>query len=379
MLLDDFLRRLEKGKPTERAEIAAALARVYIGADLDAPNRRDALTALTLILDDPAPVVRRALSVTLCESQAAPLAILRTLAADTAEVALPVLMHSPVFGDAELVDIVGAGGGAQHRAIAMRRPVSVAVAAAVAEIAGPPACVELLQNRHARISSGSLRRLVSRHRGDAEVREALLGRDDLPFDIRRELVEGLVGALSEFLVSREWLTPEHAKATLDDAYVAGMMRMAAENGSANRASAAHRLEQRGLLNDGLILRAICTGEEDFAIACLGMKARLPDARSAQLYRDPKGAGFAVLCRRAGIAETCIPVFEAAARAAATVEDLGGDGGRIARMQRIVERAMSAAEESEGAASELAGLLIRISAELARSEARAATGGYFRAA
>ena len=62
MLVRRFLGRLSKSEPRERAEIVQALVRVYLEAGLDDENRRHATTALTTILDNPAPRVRRAMS-----------------------------------------------------------------------------------------------------------------------------------------------------------------------------------------------------------------------------------------------------------------------------------------------------------------------------
>ena len=107
MLLQRFLTRLEEGRPTERAEIAAALARVFLDSPLDEINRSEALAVLTVITDDPAPVVRRALANVFAGEPDAPRQIVRVLAADLGGVAEPLLLASPVLRDEDLIDIVG--------------------------------------------------------------------------------------------------------------------------------------------------------------------------------------------------------------------------------------------------------------------------------
>ena len=67
--------------------------------------------ALTVLLDDGSPDVRYALADAFASSDKAPRHIIIALAAETTEIAALVLSRSPVFIDAELVDIVAAAAG----------------------------------------------------------------------------------------------------------------------------------------------------------------------------------------------------------------------------------------------------------------------------
>lgn len=378
MLLQRFLKRLEQGKPTERAEIAAALARVWLDSPLDEANRAEALAALMVITDDPAPVVRRALSVVFAGEAAAPRQLVRVLAADLGGVAGPLLQRSPVLREEDLIDIVGTGSPAHHRAIAGRRPVSAPLSAAIVEVAGAEACRVLVENPAARLTRGTMVRLIARHGGDGELREALLARDDLPMEMRQDLVEGLVGALSEFLVSRAWLSPHRAKQTLDEAFAEGMIRMGGQAGAEGLRAVAERLARRGNLDDKLLLRAICLGEDDFAIAAFAVMAGTPERRAAALYCDA-GNGFAALCRKARIARPVADILLAARRASASVAAEDRDLGLAARRLIVVERVLTTIASAGDDCAELSALMVRLGSELARSEAREMTGGYFRAA
>src|SRR5919202_1434408 len=62
MLVQNFLDSLKAGTAAERAEAVTALAGAYLQAALSADERQAAETAMTLALDDPSPVVRRALA-----------------------------------------------------------------------------------------------------------------------------------------------------------------------------------------------------------------------------------------------------------------------------------------------------------------------------
>lgn len=378
MLLQRFLNRLEEGRPSERAEIAAALARVFLDAPLDEVNRSEALAVLTVITDDPAPVVRRALANVLAAEPGAPRQIVRILAADLGGVAEPLLLSSPVLRDEDLIDIVGDCGSAHHRAIARRQPVSAGLAAAIVELAEADACLALIENPQARLTRGTMARLIERHGRNGELREALLARDDLPVEMRHELVEGLVGALSEFLVSRSWLSPNRAKRTLDEAFADGMIRMGGADGAKGLKAAAERLARRGSLDEKLLLRAICLGEDDFAVAGFAVLSGLPERRAAALYQDA-GNGFAALCRKARMDRPQAAVLRAARHASIRLCEEGRDLSIAARRLMVVERVLTAIAAEGDRCAPLSALMVRLGSQLARNEARELTGGYFRAA
>jgi hypothetical protein len=105
MIVRDFLIWMETAPAERRAEAAHALARAYLYADVDDETRSAMEAALTLLLDDPSADVRLALADSLGSSEGAPRHVIVSLAADQADVAELVLSRSPLFIDAELVDI----------------------------------------------------------------------------------------------------------------------------------------------------------------------------------------------------------------------------------------------------------------------------------
>ena len=96
-------------------EATGALARAYLYSDLSDDDRAAAEGAMIMLLDDPSPLVRRALAEALAGSPDAPYAVIHALASDHAEIAALVLARSPLFIDAELVDLVAIGGAISRR------------------------------------------------------------------------------------------------------------------------------------------------------------------------------------------------------------------------------------------------------------------------
>src|ERR1700690_4025758 len=128
-----FLAWAQSADADARAEAASALARAYLFSDLTAPMRAEATLAMTALLDDSSVPVRRALAEALCRAHEAPRALILALAADEPEAAVPVLQHSPVLTDADLVDCVASGDIVAQTAVARRANLPPRAKAALAE------------------------------------------------------------------------------------------------------------------------------------------------------------------------------------------------------------------------------------------------------
>jgi len=62
MIVRQFLHWVRTATPGHRAEATAALARAYLYSDLSPDDRAVAEGAMIMLLDDPSPMVRRALA-----------------------------------------------------------------------------------------------------------------------------------------------------------------------------------------------------------------------------------------------------------------------------------------------------------------------------
>src|SRR5277367_420139 len=152
MIVRDFLQWIRNAPASGRAAATCALARAYLYSDLSPDDLAAAEGAMLMLLDDPSPLVRRALADALAASPSAPPAIVIALAADQPQIAAPVYALSPLFVDADLVDAVATGAAAVQAAVASRATLPQSVAAAVAEVGAAEACLMLVENRAASIT-----------------------------------------------------------------------------------------------------------------------------------------------------------------------------------------------------------------------------------
>src|SRR6476619_3221084 len=187
MIVRQFISWIRTAPAGERAEATRALARAWLISDLTAEDRAAAEGALLMLLDDPSPLVRQAMAEVFARSTEAPAAIVQALSLDQPSIALPVLEHSPLLIDADLVDIVATGNNDTQCAIARRINLPASVCAAIAEVGSPAAALELIENAHADLAPFSWDRIAERHGHLAAIRESMLVLDDLPAATRATL------------------------------------------------------------------------------------------------------------------------------------------------------------------------------------------------
>lgn len=369
MIVRQFINWIRTAPAGERAEATRALARAWLISDLSHDDRIAAEGALLMQLDDPSPLVRQAMAEAFARSLDAPAAIVRALSADQPTVALPVLEHSPLLIDADLVDIVATGNDEVQCAVARRIALPVSVCAAIAEVGCAAAALELIESPHAELAPFSWNRIVERHGHLAAIREAMLVLDDLPSATRAALVAKLSDTLAQFVVARNWLSADRAERIATEARDRSTMNIAARSRGEDMAGLVHHLRVTGQLTAGLILRALLSSNLDLFDASLAELADLPLARVSALLHDRGGNSLHALLRRAGLPEATFAAFQVALDACHEQGFVDSDDGAARLRRRMVERVLTHCETDRGAAEPLMVLLRRFATESAREEAR----------
>lgn len=373
MIVRNFLQWAQTASATQRAESAGALARAYLFSDMDASVRREAEIALTSLVDDPSPLVRRALAQSFASADDAPRSIVAALANDQSDIAALVLSRSPLLSEAELIDCATSGDTFAQIAIALRARVPANVAAALAEIGERRVAISLAVNPGADLALFSMRRIIERFAGDGELREALLSRPDVPPAVRSDLVNATAASLASFVVDRAWLTSERAERVTRDARDRANVIIVAETAERDgrqgvRALVAH-LRASARLTASLVLRALLSDNRDLFEAALGELSGLGEDRVAGLVRDFRGAGFAALYARSGLPPNLLPAFRAALEAQREFRYRSAGGGDARFSLIMIQRVLTACEEMNGGElDKLMALLRRFEMEAAREDA-----------
>lgn len=380
MIVRQFLLWVQTAAPASRAEATSALARAYLYSDLSGDDRLAAEAAMTVLLDDPSPMVRRALADALASSHQAPHNVIIALANDQPEIAEFVAARSPLLSEAELVDLAAAAHERVQSAIASRIHLSRAVAAAIAEVGGPTACLTLIENFTVSLPQVCLARIAERHGHLAAVREALLAHDGITVEIRQLLVTRLSDTLARFVAHKEWMPVDRALRVAREACDRATVEIAAHSEDDEVGGLVRHLMQSEQLTGALLLRALLSGNMRFLIEAFAELSGISQQRVAAIISDRTGHGFRALYDSTGLPSNAYHAFRSALEVIHETGFAAGSYGAALLGRRMVERVLTRYEGApQGEIDYLLAMLRRFAAEAAREEARYYTADLIAAA
>ncbi|MNH49697.1 hypothetical protein D3C73_12790 [compost metagenome] len=337
----DIRRLIKSDAEDERAAAAHKLCRSIDRMPLDEADRAAAQKILTVMANDTAELVRRALAVTLKSSDLMPRDVARRLVADVDSVALPIITCSPAFTDDDLIEIVRAGSVVRQTAVAGRERVPRDVASVLAAEGCQSAVRTLAANDNADLSEAALGVVIDRFGQTAEVVSAIAYRQVLPLSVTERLVTLASDAVREHLVTRHAVAPETAiqfarftreRATIDlvdqarisndlPVFVAG-------------------LNARKALSASLLLRALARGQMSLFEHALAELAGTPHHRAWLMVHDAGPLGLKAIYDRAGLPPRLFQAFRAGVDTWRALQAEGGDTGSEAFRKRMLERFLS---------------------------------------
>lgn len=372
MIVAKFLSWMDTAPVERRAEATSALARAYLYSEMDASEKEAAETALTILLDDPAPMVRESLSQALAASPHAPRQVVLSLIQDIDAVAVPVVACSPVLLDAELVDMVAERSVAIQIAIASRPSISPSLTAAMAEVAGNEACRAMLGNPGAQLAVFSLRRLAERFGKEPDMRNLLLALPGLPVDIRQMLIVQLGDALGQLGLLQTFVSTERRESLVKDACDKATVDLAfCCTDSEEMLALVEHLRLSGQLTADILIRGLCMGNVELFVAALVSLTDLDNRRVQASVDDPSEGVILALCRKAGLSERVVPAIHSALVAYNDLShELDPVVSRARFARRMVDRILSDYNGLvDDEMDDLHALLRRFATQIARDEAR----------
>lgn len=370
MTQHDILHASDDDERTLDIQAAQEFAERYLAADPGSQERTSMAAALTILLDDPSRPVRKAIAKVLASSPHSPGHVIRCLAHDVDEVALPILTRSPILTEAELVDLLAEGSDDAQCAIAARDSLPASICAAICEVGCEAACRVLLENRSAKVLQSSLLRLAQRFEDRPDLCDQLLKTRDLPLAMRFQLLMRLAQNLDDHPIVLERV-PEHQRATfLSDAEDKVVLRLALEAGAEDLPDFVEHLRQSGKLTTRLLLRAVCCGRLRFFAASLANLGGVPLPRLCKLLVSVRRSALQAILRKAGLPLRAHQAFLLAIDIARQADadftyDLPLDEARMLTETLLAEMQDGAL----GADEDVVAFLRRFAIDVARLEAR----------
>lgn len=314
--------------PAVRARIAAVFGRqldeLAAGADHHAIE-----TMLQLLVRDPAPEVRRALALAVAASPSLPAEVARRLAADEIEIARPILQHSPIFADEDLIRIVRTRAKPYAIAVAGRARLSDTVARALIATGQEQVVAALIANVGTDLSEAMLRQVVMDFRASNEVQAHLLRRPELPPDLVEQLVASVGARLNWPLVQERRMSAAEARSFMDASRTRAAIGLAAP--SLAERSLLQRLADRfavGELGHEDLLRFLRDGDLVGLEFGLSLHAQLEPGHVRRLLYHPERQRLAALCITAGLVSTHHIILRLVFDAAEAALSPGYGGGAL---------------------------------------------------
>lgn len=367
MLVKSFLRWMDTAPAHERAYATTVLAEAYLAGTLGEDTPEAVEAALTSVLDDPAPNVRRALAVAFADRREAPRHLVLSLAGDQPDVAAMLIARSPLLTEADLVDLATSSERLALIAIAMRHDVTGSIAHAIARRGEPDAALALVGNGNSEISEADLLALVECLGDRAKFRAAVQARAGLPLTVRHALMLRTADGLGQFVVKGGFLPAPRKTRLLDDTLQAGTVALARQ-APRELAGFVDYLRRKAYLTPALLLRSVLGGDQAFLAHALANLCQQPLPRVQTLLQGRSEASISLLLRKAGLPAFVEPVLAAAAMAAARLRPEERRGEFSLPVLRAAQGACLGVTGEEGV--RLMAMLRRFEAQTQREESRA---------
>ena len=288
--------------------VRCLLARKIVGTGLGDDERsqlwRMGFTVLETLMRDSSVRVRRSLAEAIGHMFHVPHDIAAGLARDPERrVAAPILRHSPVLTDDDLVDIVRHGAADwAHQAIAARDNVSERVSTALVNAGADATVTRLLRNQSAEIDDPALEKIVARAPGVEAWHEPLVKRPRLPPGIARKIAGFVKAPLRAALAARK--DAPGGTAAKPAAASSAVGWSAPEDKGNGRFETpkerALRLHGEKKLNDAVIEMALNANEREFVMASIALRAGIPLWGVERIVDGQSAKGVTALCWKAGI-------------------------------------------------------------------------------
>ncbi|NEI74651.1 DUF2336 domain-containing protein [Rhizobium lusitanum] len=308
VIIEAFLRWAETAKAESRARAANALGRAYLQSEMPAEERAAAEMAMTYLLDDPSPRVRLALAEAVARSASTPRNVILSLAEDQPEIAGQIILLSPVFTDADLVDLALHGSDVTRVLIASRGEVPRAVCAALAEIGGEIEILCLLENDGALLSQASLKRIAERLGDCADIRGLLLSRDALSSDVRHLLMRRVSEALSGSALVQTVIGSGRLQQVTREATESATVAIAGTAQHEQLPDLVEHLRQSGWLTPAFLMHALCSGKVDFFACAITNLSGCDERRVRSIISRGRVYAIRALYEDAGLSRDVSTIF-----------------------------------------------------------------------
>lgn len=248
--------------------------------------------------------VRKRLAERLARVDEAPRDLIVTLANDEIEVAGPILRHSGVLRDEDLIKVAKEKGQGHLLSISQRETVSEAVTEVLVDRGNDAVLVSLAENDGAEFSRATMATLVTKSETIEALHRPLLERHDLPPDMMHNMFWWVSSALREYIASHTDVDESVLEEVLSETRVDLESQIRSnEEGLLRAARKVRQMHRNGQLNEIALIQFLRQKEIPNFIVAFALMCDVDLQTARRILFDPGHEGLAIACKATGFDRT----------------------------------------------------------------------------
>lgn len=309
---EDIVRLKKERSPEARADLVEKIADSYTDGLLNEREQTVANEIFRILMNDAEVMVRKTLSDNLKKSADLPHDIAIKLATDIEDVATPMLEHSLVLNEDDLIEIVRSTSiVAVLSAIARRKSVSADLSEVLLEKREHEVFATLFANAGANIREDNIESVMGDIKGDDSLLQTLIARGDLSLRLVEKMFVLVSDEVKKVLTSKYHLTQHVAEESASEVLEMMTLGIADENTNAKSIeSLVDELYDQERLSFSMVVRALCLGKLSFFEHALAKLANVPILHAKILILDPGQHGFKSLYTKSELPTAFYPAVKA---------------------------------------------------------------------
>jgi uncharacterized protein (DUF2336 family) len=345
---DDVNRLLRDTTSGTRVDMTDRIAGAYSQTALSQHENMIAEQIFRLLLRDTEVRVRITLAEHVKSSTVIPHDIIKKMAKDVEEVALPVLQHSQVLTDDDLVELINASNEpSRHVAICKRPKVSTTVSDTLLGKGSEVVVAALADNEGAEISEAGVGKIIESHRDNDALMQRLANRHNLPVAAVNKLINAVSSTLADTLKKKYNISADHIDQEVEKTREKETLQVIRHaNTPEDVMKLITQLRTFNRLSPSIILSALCQGNFEFFETSLAVLAKLPVENARALIHDRGELGFRAIYNKSGLPDAMFPAVNMLLKVVHQLSEEGEKIGSSHYANRIVERILQQAEDSQ---------------------------------
>ena len=298
---DDIEKMVSHPDRDVRAIVTQKICRTIRSTDLSEREHEIVRRILALAVKDAASMVRRALAITLKNSPNLPREIAQKLIRDVDSIATPILSHSPVLTDDDLLEILKSKAASKMMAVSKRAHISLGLVKAMIRYGDSHIVASLAANDGAEIDDKTGVHMLERYHDNDLVKDSFIARRELPTLLVEKLITLVsVEAARKLHENHEIPLDIAIKLAQDSRERAHVDFISQSWVSKDIGALVARLHDEQRLTNSLIVRAACCGQMRFCVTAMAKKAQVSAAKASLMVHDSGPFGLQALCTQAGL-------------------------------------------------------------------------------